>query len=200
MLPYLPGTAIPFDHRAGNDTYALISPIITATGGVSLSQLSQITGLEGTTIQNWIKRGWVTPSVNKKYGERSVVRILLINIMRGTLRLDDITKLMMIVNGDVIRMDDDILHDTELYNLLCTVIYEAENGRLWSGDEIRDRVNAHLPDEGLSNRERNVLENVVLIMVQSAISGYFRQLAESEFDELEFYADEVGIAGHVTED
>ena len=62
MLPYLPGTAIPFDHRAGNDTYALISPIITATGGVSLSQLSQITGLEGTTIQNWIKRGWVTPS------------------------------------------------------------------------------------------------------------------------------------------
>ena len=200
MLPYLPGTAIPFDSRAGADTYALISPIITATGGVSLSQLSQITGLEGTTIQNWIKRGWVTPSVNKKYGERSVVRILLINIMRGTLKLDDITKLMMIVNGDVIRMDDDILHDTELYNLLCTVIYEAENGRLWSGDEIRERVNAHLPDEGLTKRERNVLENVVLIMVQSAISGCVRQLAEGEFGELEFYADEVGIAGHVTED
>ena len=200
MNRLIPGTTMKFSEQARESAFSLISPVLEATGGLTLSQLSKLTGLEGTTIQNWIKRGWVTPSVNKKYGERSVVRILLINIMRGTLKLDDITKLMMIVNGDVIRMDDDILHDTELYNLLCTVIYEAENGRLWSGDEIRERVNAHLPDEGLTKRERNVLENVVLIMVQSAISGYFRQLAEGEFGELEFYADEVGIAGHVTED
>lgn len=198
MLPYLPGTALPYDDRAGNDTYALIAPIVSATGGISLSQLSQITGIEGTTIQNWVKRGWVTPSSNKKYGERSVVRILLINIMRGTLKLEDVTKVMKIVNGDVIDIRDDILYDTKLYNLLCSVIYEAEAGRLYSGDEIRSQVAHHLPDD-ISGRERTVLENVVLIMVQSAISGYFRQLAECEFDELEFYADELGVAGKITE-
>ncbi len=193
-MPFtLPGTAIPYDEKAGDDTFALIAPIISATGGLSLSQLSQLTGIEGSTIQNWVKRGWVMPSSSKKYGERSVVRIMLINIMRGTLKLEDITKLMMIVNGDVIDPDDDILHDRELYNLLCSVIYEVEEKRYHLSDEMRAVVTARLPAE-IKGRERRILENVLLIMVESALSGYFRQLAKNEFDELDYYSSEVGMA------
>ncbi|SDA25253.1 DNA-binding transcriptional regulator, MerR family [Ruminococcus sp. YE71] len=184
----LPGTAIPYDKRAAGDTYALISPIISATGGISLSQLAQLTGIESTTIQNWVKRGWVTPSTDKKYGERSVVRILLINIMRGTLKLEEIAQLMRIVNGDVVDMDDDILHDTQLYNLLCSVIYEVEEDKMQSADEIRIVIEDKLPD-GLDDREQRILESVLMIMVQSAISGFYRQLAEDEFEELEQNSD-----------
>ncbi len=184
----LPGTAIPYDKRAGSDTYALISPIISATGGISLSQLSQLTGIESTTIQNWVKRGWVTPSSGKKYGERSVVRILLINIMRGTLRLEEIAQLMRIVNGDVVDMNDDILHDTQLYNLLCSVIYEVEEDKMQSTEEIKIVIEDKLPD-GLDDREQGILESVLLIMVQSAISGRYRQLAEDEYEELSLNSD-----------
>lgn len=184
----LPGTAMPYDKRAAGDTYSLIAPIISATGGLSLSQLSQLTGIEGTTIQNWVKRGWVTPSTGKKYGERSVVRILLINIIRGTLKLEEIARLMRIVNGDVIDQEDDILHDTQLYNLLCSVIYEVEEDKMQTTEEILTVIEDKLPD-GLDGREQRILEKVLLIMVQSALSGYYRQLAESEFEGLELTAD-----------
>ena len=176
----LPGTAIPYDERAGNDTFALISPIISATGGISLSQLSALTGLEGSTIQNWIKRGWAAPSTGKKYGERSVVRILLINILKSALKLEDIARLMEYVNGEVMNTEDDILHDTPLYNLLCSLIYESEQKHLLTDGELREAIKQKLPQE-LSAYEKNVLENVLLIMIRSALAGYYRSLAQSEF-------------------
>ena len=176
----LPGTAIPYDERAGNDTFALISPIISATGGISLSQLSALTGLEGSTIQNWIKRGWAAPSTGKKYGERSVVRILLINILKSALTLEDIARLMEYVNGEVMNTEDDILHDTPLYNLLCSLIYESEQKHLMTDGELREAIKQKLPQE-LSAYEKNVLENVLLIMIRSALAGYYRSLAQSEF-------------------
>ncbi len=179
----IPGTALPYNSDAGEDTYSIISPIIEATGGVSLSQLSSITGLEGSTIQNWIKRGWVTPSKGKKYGERSVVRILLINILRGALKLEYFVRLMEYVNGEVMDTDDDIMHDTPLYNLLCSIIYEAESKRLHTAEEISEAVANHVPDY-ITGKDKRILEDVLLIMVQSAMAGYYRSLAESEFSEL----------------
>lgn len=179
----LPGTAIPYDKRAGNNTFALISPIITATGGLSLSQLSQLTGLESSTIQNWIKRGWAAPSVGKKYGERSVVRILLINILKSALKLEDIARLMEYVNGEVMNTEDDILHDTPLYDLLCSIIYEAEEKRLFFTEELRNAIKEKLPKE-LDERERSVLENALLIMTQASFAGSYRTSAEREFSRL----------------
>lgn len=187
----LPGTAIPFTGKATEDTFAQIAPIIQTTGGISLSQLSALTGLEGSTIQNWIKRGWVTPSQGKKYGERSVVRILLINILRSALKLEDIAKLMRYVNGDVEDTEDDIMHDTPLYNLLCSVIYESEEKRLQTSGEIRGAIERRVPD-GLTERESRILSDVLLIMAQSAMSGYYRSMAECEFDELRFTEDKGG--------
>lgn len=181
----LPGTAIPFNENAEDNAYGQIAPIITATGGLSLSQLSALTGLEGSTIQNWIKRGWVAPSSGKKYGERSVVRILLINILRSTLKLEDIAKLMRYVNGEVNDTEDDIMHDTPLYDLLCSVVCEVERERLQSEEEITAAIERRIP-EGHSERERRILTEVLLIMTQSAMSGYYRSLAQSEFDELRF--------------
>ena len=187
----LPGTAISFNGIDCENAFSQISPIIEATGGISLSQLSALTGLEGSTIQNWIKRGWVVPSTGKKYGERSVVRILLINILRSALRLEDIAKLMRYVNGEVADTEDDIMHDTQLYNLLCSVIFEVEKNRLHSADEIRKAVKNKIPAE-ITGRERCILSDVLLIMTQSAMSGYYRSLAESEFEELAFSDDKGG--------
>ena len=69
MLPHsrMPGTVMPFPNRA-EAPFAVIEEMLLAAGGFSLSQLSALTGLEGTTIQNWVKRGWILkPKNNKKY-------------------------------------------------------------------------------------------------------------------------------------
>ena len=60
MIKTIPGTAINFSEQGRYTAFSLVSPILEATGGLTLSQLSKLTALEGSTIQNWIKRGWVS--------------------------------------------------------------------------------------------------------------------------------------------
>ena len=83
MNKMIPGTTLKFSEQARDSAFSLIAPVLEATGGLTLSQLSKLTGLEGSTIQNWIKRGWISSTQGKKYSEKQVIRILLINMLRG---------------------------------------------------------------------------------------------------------------------
>lgn len=123
----VPGTTLKYSEQAKEAAFSLVSPVLEATGGLTLSQLSKLTGLEGSTIQNWIKRGWVSSTKGKKYSEQQVVRVLLINMLRGAMKLEDIAKLMNYVNGDVEDTSDDIIADVALYNILCRIILTAED-------------------------------------------------------------------------
>lgn len=127
MNRIIPGTTLKFTETAREAAFSVISPVLEATGGLTLSQLSKLTGLEGTTIQNWIKRGWVSSTKGKKYSEKQVLRILLINMLRNVMKLDDIANLMSYVNGDVEDTSDDIIADIHLYNMLCRIIFTAED-------------------------------------------------------------------------
>ncbi|MGN0624173.1 MAG: DUF1836 domain-containing protein [Oscillospiraceae bacterium] len=184
MLDKLPGTALDFDKRAQNDAFSVIEPILSATGGLTLSQLSTLTGLEGSTIQNWIKRGWVSSTVGKKYTERQVVRILLINILRGTMKLDDIASLMAYINGNVDDLSDDILHDTQLYNLMCRLLCLMSEKNLHSRDEIAQEIEKNLPDE-YKGESRKRLKKVLLIMILGYRASYYRRMTEQEYLQLD---------------
>ena len=50
--------------------FEAIRPAFVVTGGLMLSQVVEMTGLGSSTIQNWIKRGWIMSPVDKKYSER----------------------------------------------------------------------------------------------------------------------------------
>ena len=123
MNRLIPGTTIKFSEQAREAAFSQIAPVLDATGGLTLSQLSKLSGLEGSTIQNWIKRGWVSSANGKKYSEKQVVRVLLINMLRGAMKLEDIARLMNYVNGDVEDTSDDIIPDITLYNILCRIIF-----------------------------------------------------------------------------
>ena len=69
MNRMIPGTSIGYSEIGRNAAFSLVSPILEATGGITLSQLSKLTVMEGSTIQNWIKRGWVSSPKSKKYSE-----------------------------------------------------------------------------------------------------------------------------------
>ena len=58
-------------------------PLIRATDGLTLSQVCTLSGLEPSTIQNWIKRGYVPHPVGKKYRERHLARILAYEGING---------------------------------------------------------------------------------------------------------------------
>jgi DNA-binding transcriptional MerR regulator len=174
------------DEKEITSAFSLIRPIFAMTGGITLSQLRELTGLEGSTIQNWVKRGWIATTTGKKYNEHHLARILIINLLRGSLRMEDIVKLMAYVNGDVQSQEDDIIDDSELYDRLCGVIFNLEKDGTYSQDRISEAVELQMVEycpkfEDSEDRLRNALN----IMAHAYISSDFRQRAEALIGEIE---------------
>ena len=61
-------------------------------GGMVLSQVSAITGLEGYVIQNWVKRKFVSSPVKKLYSKEQFARIVIINMLRESLGSTEVFK------------------------------------------------------------------------------------------------------------
>lgn len=183
----IPGTNLPLQQGFKACAFSQISPILTATGGLTLSQLAALTNLEGSTIQNWIKRGWVVNISGKKYFEVQIVRILLINMVRGSMQLDQITSLMTYINGEVADRSDDIIPDIELFNLLCHIIYQMEQSKAYETAELRALI-AEQVNQCTSYLQsgRKQLENTLLIMSLAYQSAKIKKLVDAEYQLLNF--------------
>jgi len=79
--------------------FAKIGALLDTMGSITLSQVCTVTGLEATTIQNWVKRGWVAHPLGKKYEERHIARILILNALKECFKLEQIASLMNYVNN-----------------------------------------------------------------------------------------------------
>ncbi|WP_028510351.1 DUF1836 domain-containing protein [Ruminococcus sp. NK3A76] len=191
MNSHVPGTVLPLTDWArdrisqGQAFDALISPILSATGGVTLSQLARFTGLEGSTIQNWIKRGWVASNKNKKYTEKQVARILLINVLRAAMKLEDIVKLMEYINGEVEDESDDILHDKDLFDLLCSAVLrldETEGMRI-DGENVM-KISDSMISEDFKGEVRDKLQKALAIMLLAYRSAILKNEAYRLYSEI----------------
>ncbi len=84
-------------------------------GGVVLSQVTAITGLEPYTVQNWVKRGFLPPPEHKRYNMNQLCRIIMISMLKHTLHMEQICGLMAYINGDLDNTADDLIDDARLY-------------------------------------------------------------------------------------
>ena len=103
----------------GDKAFSKIRTLLEATGGLSLSQVCAVTGLESSTIQNWVKRGWVAHPKGKKYQEIHISRILIINALKECIKLEHIALLMSYINGPSALKGEGIIKESELFNYLC---------------------------------------------------------------------------------
>ncbi len=174
MNRLIPGTTLKFTEQARNSAFSMISPVLEATGGLTLSQLSKLTGLEGTTIQNWIKRGWVSSTKGKKYDKQQVLRILLINMLRNAMKLDDIVKLMEYVNGDVEDTSDDIVAEDLLYNILCRIIFKAEDEGAFVPEIVEELVAQEVDEYKDEITDVQKLRKAMYVMIMAYRSGYLK--------------------------
>ena len=91
-------------------------------GGIVLSQVASITGLEPYTVQNWVKRGFLTKPQQKKYTLRQLCRILNINMLKAALPMEEICGLLQYINGTLDDESDDLIDDTQLYFLFLRLV------------------------------------------------------------------------------
>lgn len=181
----IPGTTLKYVEQARNEAFSVVSPVLEATGGLTLSQLSKLTGIEGSTIQNWIKRGWVASTIGKKYSEKQVIRILLINMLRGIMKLEEIAKLMVYVNGDVEDTSDDIIDDVTLYNILCNIIFEAEDKGAFERRHLSILIEESVRQHASSVRYgADKLKKAMMIMILAYRGSYIKSEMEKEIEDI----------------
>ena len=60
--------------------------------------------------------------LEKKYGERQIARILIINALRGSLQMEEIAALLRYVNGSAEEKNDDIIGEGLLFDYFCNCI------------------------------------------------------------------------------
>ena len=122
----IPGTTLTGLRSDADRTDGLFQSLFLA-GGLTLSQVSSITGLETHTVQNWVKRGFLPPPQNKRYNMEQTCRIILINMLRGALPLEQICHLISYINGSLTDESDDIIDDTVLYFKFVSVAARARH-------------------------------------------------------------------------
>lgn len=180
MNKYIPGTVIPDRIQTGSPregVFSLLLPMIKATDGLALNQVCSLTALEPSTIQNWVKRGYVARPINKKYFERHLARVLIISMLRDSMKIEDIGELMKLINGDATSESDDIIYETDLYDCFCEVIDLTEGTYDATGLEkiIKETVAKYkLKNGGTEQR----LCDAVKVM----LSGYRAGLLKKECD------------------
>ena len=86
MERFLPGTTLGLDDEAGSPEMRIKSLFLA--GGLTLSQVASVTGLEPYTVQNWVKRGFLSPPQKKRYTLEQLCRLININLLRGILPLE----------------------------------------------------------------------------------------------------------------
>jgi DNA-binding transcriptional MerR regulator len=147
MVDNIPGTTILRGDGIQTGS-GLLSGIFTATKGLMLSQVKELTGLEVSTLQNWVKRGWVSNPRNKRYDRKQVARILIINALRDCMQLENIAFLMQYINGVVDDRSDDIIDESELYGYLCTAIERLKREGVCDPGEDRPHRSRPQPSSG----------------------------------------------------
>ena len=178
----IPGTTLEGLRSNADRTDGLFQSMFLA-GGLTLSQVASVTGLEPYTIQNWVKRGFLSAPRNKRYDMEQVCRIININLLKGTLPLEQICRLMAYLNGDMTDESDDLVDDTMLYFLFVRL---AARARYLGGDKSWDdalvEVTADYAEPLPGAREK--LIKVLKIMLTAWVSSRIKAEAEQMIAEL----------------
>ena len=178
----IPGTTLEGLRSNADRTDGLFQSLFLA-GGLTLSQVGRITGLENHTIQNWVKRGFLPPPRNKHYDMEQVCRIININILRGNMPLEQIVKLMGYLNGNLADESDDLVDDTMLFFMFVSLAARARHiGGNQTWDEALEHITANYVEPMPGAREK--LCKVLKIMLTTWIANLVKAAADRMMEEL----------------
>jgi len=163
----LPGTTIEVVLAPGAADRQL-TPLFSC-GGLVLSQVCQLTGLEGYTVQNWIKRKFLSPPVKKKYTRCQLCRIFNINLLKDTFTLEQaVTLLGHIDNGSLNDTSGDLIDDSRLYAYLVDCLAELNSSDRLDINRTGEIVRAVTADYQSPNRGSDIRLRLVLEIMLTA--------------------------------
>lgn len=178
----IPGTVLTAPREQADQVEQLFRPMFLP-GGIVLSQVCSITGLESYMVQNWVKRGFLSKPQQKRYSLRQLCRIMNINMLKNALAMEDICGMLTYINGQLDDESDDLIDDSALYFMfvrLAARVRELHNSQ--NQERILDELleDYQEPVPGARMRVRQVLR----VMLTAWIAARMRQEAESMLKEM----------------
>ena len=177
----IPGTRLMKSDMGNVTGLDFLSKVFYISEGVMLSQIREVSGIDGSTLQNWTKRGWVANARLKKYNIDQVAHILIINMLRSCIQLDHIAFLLQYINGRIDDKSDDIIRDSVLYDYICRILETLTRQDVASKASIKEVIREQIVDyeeamEGARERLANALEIIV--------TAYYAALIKRSSDEM----------------
>ena len=178
----IPGTVLTARREDAAQIEGQFSSMFLA-GGIVLSQVCSITGLEAYAVQNWVKRGFLTPPERKHYSLRQLCRIININMLKNVLPMERIVGLLSYINGDLDDESDDVIDDSALYFMFARLAAQDTVMHNHSGrDALIAKELAAYREPVPGAKER--VEKVLRIMLTAWASAQLRQATEQMLEDL----------------
>ena len=178
----IPGTALQMDRSRSSQIEERFRAMFLG-GDLVLSQVAGITGLEPYQVQNWVRRGFLTPPQKKRYTLRQLCRIININMLKGVLPIERVCGLLGYINGQLDNESDDIIDDSALYFMFVELAARAKE--LYEQDSAEQLLEQSLegyqePCAGAKERVKTALR----IMLTAYLAERMRQEAEKMLNEV----------------
>lgn len=179
----VPGTVLQIQRQDAEGIDGVFRAMFLA-GGIVLSQVSGITGLEPYTVQNWVKRGFLSAPVRKRYTLRQLCRIININMLKGVLPMERICGMLGYINGQLDDESDDVIDDSQLYFMFVRLAARAKE---LDNEKERDQLLEQELDgykEPIPGAKQRVME-VLRVMLTAYVAARMQQEAEKMLDQLQ---------------
>ena len=177
----IPGTILKRADMGNATGLEFLNKIFYISDGIMISQIRGISGIDTSTLQNWVKRHWVESAKLKKYNIDQVAHILIINMLRSCMQLDHIAFLIRYINGSVDSREDDIIRDSVLYDYICRII-----DRMTETDCVPDHKVKQYIEEVISDYEEKVggARRRLVKALEVIIVAYYASLMKQRADRM----------------
>lgn len=181
----IPGTILKKADMGDSTGLEFLNKIFYITDGIMVGEIRSISGLDTSTLQNWVKRHWIVNSKLKRYDIDQVARILIINMLRSCMQLDHIAFLIRYINGNVDCEGDDIIRDSVLYDYICRII-----NKLTEKDTVPEQKVKQYIDEVIADYEEKVsgarkrLQKAMEIIIVTYYASLMKRRADIMLEQL----------------
>ena len=178
----IPGTVLQIPQKDAAQIRQMFTTMFLG-GDLVLSQVAAITGLEPYAIQNWVKRGFLSPPQKKRYTLRQLCRVLNINMLKSVLPMERICGMLGYINGQLNDESDDAIDDSVLYFMFVELAMQA---RELSSESTREKALADTlatyeePVPGAKDRVAKVLR----IMLTGYLAAKLQQQTDIMIKEI----------------
>ncbi|MBR4873713.1 MAG: DUF1836 domain-containing protein [Clostridia bacterium] len=177
----IPGTILKREDMGNATGLEFLNKIFYISDGIMMSQIRGISGIDTSTLQNWVKRHWVESAKLKKYNIDQVAHILIINMLRSCMQLDHIAFLIRYINGSVDSREDDIIRDSVLYDYICRIIDRMTETDCVPDHKVKQYIEEVISDyeEKIGGARRRLVKALEVIIV-----AYYASLMKQRADRM----------------